>query len=152
MHARSPAVPQLLTLAAMQHQHHVQHLHRVQSQHQHHVQHQQLAAVMQLQLQLAAVTQLLRQLVQRFLLVCWPSASPARLLARLQQRAAAAMQLQLQQLQAAVATKRLRCEWNSRHKDMIEEAVIEGRPLFFRLDGNLRKPFPLLVYIYTHDL
>jgi hypothetical protein len=62
------------------------------------------------------------------------------------------MQLQLQQLQAAVATKRLRCEWNSRHKDMIEEAVIEGRPLFFRLDGNLRKPFPLLVYIYTHDL
>lgn len=55
------------------------------------------------------------------------------------------MQLQLQQLQAAVATKLQQCELNSRHKDISEEAVIEGRPLFFRLDGNLRKPFPLLV-------
>jgi len=104
MHARSPAALRLLTLAAMQLQLHVQLLLHVQRQHQHQ------AAVMQLQLLLAAVTLLQRQLVLRFSLACWQSASPARLLARLLQRAAAVTQLQLQQLQAAVATKLLNCE------------------------------------------
>jgi len=55
------------------------------------------------------------------------------------------MQLQLQQLQAAVATKLSQGELNSPNKDMKEEAVIEGRPLFFRPDSNLRLSFPLLV-------